>query len=324
MIGLVNSVSRGRILAGMFDYLDEDSRRWERFDKWARVASNAPFGVIELIQRSNSKSYAFKYVNDDPSNPVRGFQTVTAFGVLSEVHNGYPIFLAEKTLLTGLRTAVGEYVLAHEGSGHGLVACLILKDFLRCLVADLQYAGVEVEEIHPECGNGQVEVSVGRTDRVAAVGRAVLARLIAVRTALQRGYRASFAPIAAADAIGNGTHVHLSATKNGLSVFSSGYRGSGIADDGVHITGGLCGAFAVSTTLFAASTLGCKSLAAGKWSGAWFSSVGYMRIGAPRCCSSRGRRAFARGQPNANPRLSIRPETPAWWLQVSPRSRHTE
>ncbi|MGW9557854.1 ornithine cyclodeaminase [Nocardiopsis sp. NPDC055551] len=45
------------------------------------------------------------YVNGHPFNPARGFQTITAFGVLADVDNGYPTFLAEMTLLTALRTA---------------------------------------------------------------------------------------------------------------------------------------------------------------------------------------------------------------------------
>ena len=35
----------------------------------------------------------------------RGYQTVTAFGVLSQVKNGYPVLLSEMTILTALRTA---------------------------------------------------------------------------------------------------------------------------------------------------------------------------------------------------------------------------
>jgi ornithine cyclodeaminase len=69
------------------------------------VASHTPFGVIELMPTSDHESYAFKYVNGHPSNPARGYQTVTAFGVLADVHNGYPTFLAEMTVLTALRTA---------------------------------------------------------------------------------------------------------------------------------------------------------------------------------------------------------------------------
>src|SRR5690606_22859946 len=60
---------------------------------------------IELMPTSDGELYSFKYVNGHPSNPARGFQTVTAFGVLADVDNGYPVFLAEMTLLTALRTA---------------------------------------------------------------------------------------------------------------------------------------------------------------------------------------------------------------------------
>ena len=41
-----------------------------------------------------------------------GYQTVTAFGVLADVHNGYPVFLSEMTLLTALRTAATSAMVA--------------------------------------------------------------------------------------------------------------------------------------------------------------------------------------------------------------------
>jgi len=93
------------VIAGLVDELDRDFRRWETFDKSPRVASHTPFGVIELMPTSDHETYGFKYVNGHPSNPARGYQTVTAFGVLADVHNGYPTFLAEMTILTALRTA---------------------------------------------------------------------------------------------------------------------------------------------------------------------------------------------------------------------------
>src|SRR5690606_12378269 len=94
-----------RILVRMTEYLKQDFRRWEKFDKVPRIASHTPLGVIELMPTSDGELYSFKYVNGHPSNPARGFQTVTAFGVLADVDNGYPVFLAEMTLLTALRTA---------------------------------------------------------------------------------------------------------------------------------------------------------------------------------------------------------------------------
>ena len=94
-----------QLMTEMIAYLEDDFRRWESFDKIPRIASHTPFGVIELMPTSDLETYAFKYVNGHPLNPSRGFQTVTAFGMLADVDNGYPTFLAEMTLLTALRTA---------------------------------------------------------------------------------------------------------------------------------------------------------------------------------------------------------------------------
>ena len=94
-----------QIIAGMIDYLEDDFRRWPSFDKTPRVASHSGVGVIELMPTSDGVEYGFKYVNGHPSNPLNGFQTVTAFGVLSDVATGYPTFWSEMTLLTALRTA---------------------------------------------------------------------------------------------------------------------------------------------------------------------------------------------------------------------------
>ena len=94
-----------KIIAGILEYIEKDFVRWEEFDKIPRVASHTPIGVIELMPTSDSVEYGFKYVNGHPSNPARGFQTVTAFGFLADVDNGYPTFEAEMTLLTALRTA---------------------------------------------------------------------------------------------------------------------------------------------------------------------------------------------------------------------------
>ena len=102
------------IIAGMIEYLESDFRRWESFDKSPRVASHTPFGVIELMPTSDHETYGFKYVNGHPSNPARGFQTVTAFGVLADVHNGYPTFLTEMTVLTALRTAATSAMVARK------------------------------------------------------------------------------------------------------------------------------------------------------------------------------------------------------------------
>src|SRR3546814_8023250 len=49
-----------------------------------------------------------------PSITARGFQTVTAFGVLARVDTGYPLMLTEMTLLTALRTAATSAMAARH------------------------------------------------------------------------------------------------------------------------------------------------------------------------------------------------------------------
>src|SRR5699024_6678 len=53
-------------------------------------------------------------VNGHPLNRARGLQTVTAFGVLADMDNGYPFFFAEMTLLTAVRTAAQSALAARE------------------------------------------------------------------------------------------------------------------------------------------------------------------------------------------------------------------
>jgi len=101
-----------RAIAGIADTIAEDFRRWEQFDKTARVASHSDIGVIELMPTSDGVQYGFKYVNGHPANPSRGLQTVTAFGVLADVESGYPTLWTEMTILTALRTAATSATVA--------------------------------------------------------------------------------------------------------------------------------------------------------------------------------------------------------------------
>lgn len=114
MVRWTTSQGPENIISGLIGYLEHDFRRWEHFDKTPRVASHTPFGVIELMPTSDHETYGFKYVNGHPFNPARGFQTVTAFGVLADVHNGYPTFLTEMTILTALRTAATSAMVAKK------------------------------------------------------------------------------------------------------------------------------------------------------------------------------------------------------------------
>ncbi|MAY85312.1 MAG: ornithine cyclodeaminase [Pseudooceanicola sp.] len=105
MMRLVNSIGVEPFLRELAAYIHADFLRWPEFDKTPRVASHSRDGVIELMPAADARHYGFKYVNGHPKNMREGYQTVTAFGVLSSVANGYPVLLSEMTLLTALRTA---------------------------------------------------------------------------------------------------------------------------------------------------------------------------------------------------------------------------
>ena len=105
MMKLVLRIGVETFLSELAAYIEEDFRRWELFDKTPRIASHSAEGVIELMPTSDGQIYGFKYVNGHPKNTREGRQTVTAFGVLADVGNGYPLLLSEMTILTALRTA---------------------------------------------------------------------------------------------------------------------------------------------------------------------------------------------------------------------------
>jgi ornithine cyclodeaminase len=105
MMKLVMKIGMERFMTELVAYLEEDFRRWEQFDKTPRIGSHSADGVIELRPTSDGTLYGFKYVNGHPYNTRTGRQTVTAFGVLADTANGYPMLITEMTILTALRTA---------------------------------------------------------------------------------------------------------------------------------------------------------------------------------------------------------------------------
>jgi len=143
MMKNVSAVGVKTVMAGIAEYIEEDFLRWESFDKKPRIPAHAPQGVIELMPTSDGKTFGFKYVNGHPENTKDGRQTVTGFGVLSDLATGYPLLFTEMTILTALRTAANSALaakyLAPKGSktmaiiGNGAQSdfqCLAFKKML--------------------------------------------------------------------------------------------------------------------------------------------------------------------------------------------------
>lgn len=105
MMRLIHGVGIETMLCELAEAIEADFKRWERFDKTPRIPAHSDNGVIELMPTADDDLYAFKYVNGHPINTRTGLQTVTAFGVLADLHTGYPVMLSEMTVLTAMRTA---------------------------------------------------------------------------------------------------------------------------------------------------------------------------------------------------------------------------
>jgi len=126
MMKIITSMGVSEAISGIAGYIEADFERWPLFDKTPRVAAHSDVGVIELMPTSDGQQYGFKYVNGHPKNTQEGLQTVTAFGVLSEVNTGYPILLSEMTILTALRTAAmsalaGKYLAPKGGTSMAMI-----------------------------------------------------------------------------------------------------------------------------------------------------------------------------------------------------------
>ncbi|MBV8342708.1 MAG: ornithine cyclodeaminase [Gammaproteobacteria bacterium] len=111
---LVGARGAARFIEELAGEIEADFKRWEAFEKSPRHATHSPGGVIELMPASDGRLYAFKYVNGHPRNTSAGLLTVTAFGVLADVHTGYPLLLSELTLTTALRTAATSALAARH------------------------------------------------------------------------------------------------------------------------------------------------------------------------------------------------------------------
>ena len=126
MMRLVHRIGLETMLREMAHVIEGNFRRWESFDKTARIPAHSAEGVIELMPTADGDTYGFKYVNGHPRNMKAGLQTVTAFGLLADMHTGYPVLLSEMTLLTALRTAAMSALAAKHLAPRGATVMAVI------------------------------------------------------------------------------------------------------------------------------------------------------------------------------------------------------
>jgi glutamine synthetase len=96
------------------------------------------------------------------------------------------------------------------GDSYALGAFRRQGAFGEILLAALRAAGVTPDSFLAEYGARQFELTVAPQPALTAADHAVIAREMARGTAHRLGHRAVFAPMPAADGVGNGVHIHFS------------------------------------------------------------------------------------------------------------------
>lgn len=107
---------------------------------------------------------------------------------------------------------------AHAGPAHGPSALQQLGEFETTLLTHLAGNGVHVGQLHAEYGLSQVEVALPVADPVTTADTQLLARETIRGAASACGLRVSFAPLVETAAAGNGWHLHVSISRDGVNL----------------------------------------------------------------------------------------------------------
>ncbi|WP_308167261.1 glutamine synthetase family protein [Catellatospora tritici] len=158
---------------------------------------------------------------------------------------------------------------ASDGPAYGMTRLVELSDHSRDLLAALAAQDVAVEQFHPEYGTGQLEVSVGHADPVHAADRVVLTRETIRATALRHGLRASFAPVAVAQQVGNGMHLHFSVWADGANLLAGGDGPHGLTVRGEAALAGVLSRLPALAGLGTPSPASALRQAPQRWAGAY-------------------------------------------------------
>jgi glutamine synthetase len=162
----------------------------------------------------------------------------------------------------GFQPAVG-------GTGYGLSRLLGAPDYARDVLDAMEAAGVRVEQLHPEYGPGQFEISVAAQDPVSAADTSLLVKLIISAVSARHGMRATFAPAVLTDNVGNGGHLHASFWSSGQNLLAGGAGPDGMTGRGESVMAGLLAALPALCALGAPTPGSYLRLQPSRWAGAY-------------------------------------------------------
>jgi glutamine synthetase len=165
------------------------------------------------------------------------------------------------------RGDVDGFVPACTGPAYGMTRLIELSDYARDVLAALEDQGLQVDQLHPEYSDGQFEVSVAATDPVGAADDSVLVRQTIRAVSQRHGLRASFAPSVIAGHVGNGGHVHLSASRADRNLFAGGDGPLGMTAEGEALAAGILGSLPALLAIGSPAPASYLRLVPSHWAG---------------------------------------------------------
>lgn len=156
-----------------------------------------------------------------------------------------------------------------SGPAYGMIRLTQLSDYLGDLLKMLASQGISVDQLHPEDGQGQYEISFAAQDPVRAADTLVV--VCQTIRALSRNYglRASFAPMMTVGGEGNGRHVHLSLWRDNTNVMAGGPGHYGLTGVGEAFIGGILARLPALLAIGAPSVVSYLRLIPSHWAGAF-------------------------------------------------------
>jgi glutamine synthetase len=162
-----------------------------------------------------------------------------------------------------------DFVPGARGPAYGYGRLVSSSDYVRDVAVALSEQRIAVEQIHPEYGPAQFEVSVAATDPVAAADDYVLVRETIRAISARHGFRVSFSPKVLADNVGSGGHVHMSLWDQDANLFAGGQGSFGLTQRAESFAAGVLDRLPALLAIGAPSVVSYLRLIPEHWAGAF-------------------------------------------------------
>ncbi len=183
---------------------------------------------------------------------------------------GYAVRMAyELEWFLGLATDDRAAVPVHKGPGYSSNAWALTHEFSADLLDALAAQGVRVSQLHPEYSDGQMEVSLGVADPLAAADWHVLFRHTVRTLSARYGWRSSFSPVTV-PGLGNGSHLHFSLYDlEGRNLFCDGDGVVGLTAPGEAFLAGVLAELSAIIAIACPTVPSYERLQPQHWAGAY-------------------------------------------------------